>query len=170
MSVVIDGSNGVTTNIGAVYNGLQTGTAVSLSGTSTTFSSIPSWVKRITVSFTNATVSGSAHFLIQIGNGTAETTGYSATSIYGGGSSGTTSSTSGFISVNGANTNVINGLITFVNQSGNIWTCMGMSSTGSTTMIWNNGAKTTSGTVSVLKFTTTSGTDTLGGSINIIYE
>ena len=170
MTAIVDGSLGFTAPVGAVYNGLQTGTQQTLSGTSVSFTGIPSWVKRITVSFTSATVSGSAHFLIQIGNGTAETTGYSATSIYGGGSSGQQSSTSGFISVNGANTNTINGLITFVNQSGNIWTCMGMSSAGSTTMIWNNGAKTTSGTVSVLKFTTTNGTDTLGGSINIIYE
>lgn len=174
---LISGSNTVTipavtgTAVVAGQNSAITAaTQQTLSGTSVSFTGIPSWVKRITVSFTSATVSGSSSFLIQIGNGTAETTGYASTTIYAGSASGNGSSTSGFISQNGANTNVISGFITLVNQSGNIWTCNGSSSTGSTIQIFNVGTKTTSGTVSVLKFTTTNGTDTLGGSINILYE
>ena len=43
MTVTIDGSAGVTTNSGAVYNGLVTGTAVTLTTqTSVDFTSIPS--------------------------------------------------------------------------------------------------------------------------------
>jgi hypothetical protein len=49
MTVTINGSAGVTTNSGAVYNGLQTSTAVTASGTSVEFTGIPSWVKRVTV-------------------------------------------------------------------------------------------------------------------------
>ena len=69
MSVVINGSAGVTTNSGAVYDGLQRGTAVaSTSGTSVDFTSIPSWVKRITVMFNGVSTSGTSNPLVQLGD------------------------------------------------------------------------------------------------------
>jgi len=77
MAVIINGSAGVTTNSGAVYNGLQTGTAVTASGTSIDFTGIPSWVKRITVMFDGVSVSGTSRVMVQLGDsGGVETTGY----------------------------------------------------------------------------------------------
>ena len=145
-------------------------TSQTLSGTSVSFS-IPSWTKRITVMINAATLSGSANNLIQIGNGTAETSGYVSTSVYTGFASGQATSTSGFISVNGSSGNVNYGTFTLENLTGNTWIMTGQAMTTTTnTMIFNSGSKTTSGTVSTLKFTTTSGTDTLSGTINILYE
>ena len=52
MSVIINGSAGVTTNSGAVYDSLQRGTAITLTNqTAPEFTSIPSWVRRITLMF-----------------------------------------------------------------------------------------------------------------------
>jgi hypothetical protein len=173
MSVIIDGSAGVTTNIGAVYNGLQTGTAqATSSGTSITFSSIPSWVKRITVMFSGVSLSGTANFLIQIGNATAETTGYVASTAYAGTSGGGSSSTAGLILINGSSSNVMSGNATITNLTSNTWTeTHNINSSGSTVCVFGSGVKTTSGAVTVVKITTTNGTDTFtAGSVNIIYE
>jgi hypothetical protein len=149
---------------------ITAGTSQTLSGTSVSYT-IPSWVKRITVILNAATVSGSASNLIQIGNGTAETTGYVALSVYTGSNSGQVTSTSGFLSVNGSSGNVIYGTFTLENLTGNTWIMTGQAmTTAGNIIIWNSGSKTTSGTVSTLKFTTSTGTDTLGGTINILYE
>ena len=101
MPVTINGSAGVITNSGAVYDSLQRGTAVaSTSGTSVDFTSIPSWVRRITIMFDGVSLSGTDQILVQLGDsGGLETTGY----ISGGAvtrDANTTnagSSTSGFI-------------------------------------------------------------------------
>jgi len=78
MSVVINGSAGVTTNSGAVYDGIQSATAqASTSGTSIDFTGIPSWVKRITVMFSGVSTNGSSNLLVQIGtSGGVDNTGY----------------------------------------------------------------------------------------------
>ena len=80
MAVTINGSAGVTTNSGAVYDSLQRGTAltaVTNFTTSADFTSIPSWVRRITLIFSDISLSGSDNLLIQIGDsGGLETTGY----------------------------------------------------------------------------------------------
>jgi hypothetical protein len=79
MSTTIDGSASVTINSGAVL-GITSGTAVaSTSGTSIDFTSIPSWVKRITVMLNGVSTSGTSIPLIQLGDsGGIENTGYSA--------------------------------------------------------------------------------------------
>jgi hypothetical protein len=160
-----------TMSVQGVSTNIVSATQQTLSGTSVTFSSIPSWVKRITVMINAATVSGSGNTLIQIGNGTAETTGYTALSVYTGAAVGQATSTAGFISVNGSSGNVMYGAFTLENLTGNTWVMRGQVMTTITnTMIFNNGLKTTSGALSVLTFTTTTGTDTLGGTINILYE
>ena len=64
MTVTIDGSASVTINSGAVL-GLNSATAVaSTSGTSIDFTSIPSYVKRITVMFNGVSTSGTSQTLI----------------------------------------------------------------------------------------------------------
>ena len=82
MSTIIDGSASVTINSGAVL-GITSGTAVaSTSGTSIDFTSIPSWVKRITVMFSGVSLSGTSSIYIQIGSGSAEITGYAGVTYY----------------------------------------------------------------------------------------
>jgi len=176
MSVVINGSAGVTTNSGAVYNGIQAGTAVaSTSGTSIDFTSIPSWVKRITVMFNGVSGNGTSQFQVQIGDaGGFETTGYS------GGTTSTTAAatySAGFqiIAATNAAANVWQSTITLVKIDGNIWCSTSQAcvisgvATGSTQ--WGTGAKSLSDTLTQVRITTVNGTDTFdAGSINILYE
>ncbi len=72
MAVTINGSAGVTTNTGAVYDSIQRATAqASTSGTSIDFTGIPSWVKRITVMFNEVSL---VEFIL--GNGVCGKFGY----------------------------------------------------------------------------------------------
>jgi hypothetical protein len=174
MSVIINGSAGVTTNSGAVYNGLQTGTAVaSTSGTSINFTSIPSWVRRITVMLNGVSLSGTSHILAQIGSsGTPVTTGYVSASALSIGTNQvlSVSSTAGFIAYAGGAANVFIGALTLLNVSGNSW----VETQGGTLASYGasgGGNVTLSGTLDIVRITTVNGTDTFdAGTINIIYE
>jgi hypothetical protein len=98
MAVTIDGSASVTINSGVVL-GITSGTAVaSTSGTSIDFTSIPSWVKRITVMFNGVSTSGTSAKIIQLGDsGGVETSGYIGTgTVVGNGSGTSTAMSSGF--------------------------------------------------------------------------
>jgi hypothetical protein len=79
---------------------IVSGTAVaSTSGTSIDFTSIPSWVKRITVMFKNVSTNGTSYKQIQLGAGSVTTTGYqsSCSLIYGSNLTAIDSITSGFL-------------------------------------------------------------------------
>lgn len=171
MAVTINGSAGVTTNSGAVYNGISAGTAVaSTSGTSIDFTSIPSWVKRITVMFNGVSTNGTSAYLVQIGAGSVTTTGYSGSSSYG-----TTAATysSGFIisSSHSASTSQ-SGIVTLALLGSNTWTqnaIIGLSNASTPTV--GGGVLALSGTLDRVRITTANGTDTFdAGSINILYE
>jgi hypothetical protein len=155
---------------------ITSGTAVATtSGTSVDYTSIPSWVKRITVMLNNVSLSGSANPIIQIGAGSVVTTGYSSVSIYSSGAGGSViSATNGYCINNGSNAaEGQTGIATLclLNSSTGIWV---MSYTGKLTSANNivaSGVLTLSGTLDRIRFTTTNGTDTFDlGSINILYE
>ena len=174
MSTTIDGSASVTINSGAIL-GITSGTAVaSTSGTSIDFTSIPSWVKRITVMFNGVSTSGTATLRIQIGVGsTPDTTSYvSASSIITTVVTSTTS-TSGFDFVGADASYVRNGLLTITNISGNNWVASGLI-TNSTTLALTStcaGTHSTASALGMVRITTSNGTDTFdAGSINILYE
>ena len=99
------------------WNGLTTNTSLDFTG-------IPSWVKRITISVFNISYNGSDHGLIQLGVGSTPTTsGYNSVSnfLYGGNSSGQTSSTSGFIWYDLTSSYDMFGTYVFTKHSGNTW-------------------------------------------------
>jgi hypothetical protein len=118
-------SNGTTWVSSAGAYALTSGTAVSsTSGTSIDFTSIPSWVKRITVMFSGVSLNGSSSYLVQLGDsGGVETTGYTSTSITtdNTGGSASVSSTSGFVYFGGDASYLQNGLLVITNLTGNIW-------------------------------------------------
>ena len=172
MSVVIDGSNGVTTNSGAVYNGLQTGTAqASTSGTSITFTGIPSWVKRITLMCAGIANSGGSNYLLQIGSGSITTSGY----ISGAWTNPNinASSTAGMLLIATGTASATSGNIVLNNVTSNSWVSSGVLS-GTTANGYNNlngGSVSLSGVLDRVRITMVNGTDTFtAGSINIIYE
>lgn len=170
MSVTINGSAGVTTNSGAVYNGIQTGTAVaSTSGTSIDFTNIPSWVKRITVLYSGVSTNGSATYLIQIGTGSTPTTsGYVSTGSF---NAALTSSTTGFVSNVNNPGYVYYGSATIQNITGNTWVCSGAGIISGTASCVTAGSVALAGVLNFVRITTTNGTDAFdAGSINIFYE
>ena len=155
---------------------LIAGTAVaSTSGTSIDFTSIPSWVKRITVMFSGVSTSGTSNFLIQLGSGSVSATGYESAFIVGtpGSANTVTSSTAGFILCSGVASYVLSGAITFTNISSNIWVAQGVFANLTTTtfVTSSSGQKSLSGALDRVRITTVNGTDTFdAGSINILYE
>lgn len=174
MAVVINGSAGVTTNSGAIYNGIQSATPITVSGTSVDFTNVPSWVKRITIMFNGVSLNGNDEIMVQIGTGgTPTTTGYAGRVAFAGISAGTTAFSSGFIVfVDSSAADLLYGQATLCLISGNNWTYTG--SVGMSNIAYNavgGGAVSLSGTLNLVRITTTNGTDTFdAGTINILYE
>jgi hypothetical protein len=175
MSVIINGSAGVTTNSGAVYNGIQGDTVKTATGTSVDFTGIPSWVKRITVMLAGVSSNGSSHYLIQLGDsGGIETTGYLSESTLFAAGINNAASTAGFILWQDAAATIRHGSITFslLDSTTNTWVCQGVTNnSNSVQAIINSGSKALSATLDRIRFTTANGTDTFdAGSINILFE
>jgi len=150
----------------------------STSGTAIDFTSIPSWVKRVTLMLRGVSTSGtSTPWLIQIGDsGGIENTNYLATSSRLLVSTiGVVASTAGFpLAVDNSASNVCHGsmTITLLDLSTNSWVASGVFAnsnyTESNTVA---GSKSLSATLDRVRITTTNGTDTFdAGSINIMYE
>lgn len=156
-----------------VINGslIVSGTAqASTTGTSIDFTSIPSWVKRITVLFNTVSTSGTSPWLLQIGSGSITSSGYVSSSSDNGGVTtfttgfGATKVGSGSLSFSGHCVITALGSNTYI-QSG----CLAASSTQSVSV--SGGAVTLSGALDRLRITTVNGTDVFdAGSINILYE
>lgn len=150
---------------------LIAGTAVaSTSGTSISFTSIPSWVKRITMTVVGMSTNGSSFKQLQMGTGgVATTSGYlgdanqNATGVL---------FTTGIGLASNAAGDVCQGAFTLINHSGNTW--VGTYTGGKSDAItghFSGGSVTLSGPLDMVRLTTVNGTDTFdAGSINIMYE
>jgi hypothetical protein len=174
MSTVIDGSASVTINNGAVL-GITSGTAVaSTSGTSIDFTSIPSWVKRLTVIFNGVGTSGTVGYLIQIGSGSVTSSGYvGGGNRLGSGTGVPATSTAGFLINSAASGGAKNGSIAIklMNTTFGYVADGVMFSSSESNQYLTGGAVTLSGLLDRVRITTTNGTDTFSaGSINIMYE
>ena len=156
---------------------ITSGTAVaSTSGTSITFTGIPSWVKRVTVMFVGVSTNDTSHYQIQIGDsGGIETSGYAGNfSLIGPTVAGATNITSGFGVYNDSAGDVIHGQAVFslFELSTNTWVVSGLFGRSSNNYTSVNAAsKSLSATLDRLRITTITGTATFdAGSINILYE
>ena len=153
---------------------IVSGTAVaSTSGTSINFTSIPSWVKKITVMFNGVSTNGSSNIQIQIGSGSITTTGY--TSQAGGGTQYSAVVTSGFCLTPGnAASYIYSGIITLNLFGSNTWTESGnLAFTTLSSYCWTSAGNSSalSGALDRIRITTGNGTDAFdAGSINILYE
>ena len=173
MTLVLSGTSGVA--LDSIKNSLmflETAKATT-SGTSIDFTGIPSWAKKITVLFNGVSLNGTANYLIQIGSGSVETTGYVSTSIIttNAASSAGTNSTSGFL-VYGANAaNVVTGHMILTLVGSNLWIGSHSGLVNTTTIVGGGGNKTASSTIDRIRLTTSNGTDTFdNGSVNILIE
>ena len=153
---------------------ITSGTAqASTSGTSIDFTGIPSWVKRVTVMFSNVSTNGTSEKLIQLihSSGTVVTSGYrSAAARLNDTGLVEVTSTAGFLLPATNATDDLYGSYVFTNLSGNIWTGVG-STTYTFGLVTSCGGVTIASTLTGIRITTVGGTDTFdAGSINIMYE
>jgi hypothetical protein len=157
---------------------IVSGTAqATTSGTFKDFTSIPSWVKRITVMFNGVSTSGISAFLNQIGSGSVDSASYNSNSFQVYVATGTQvslfTSTSGYIIANNVAANLVNGTMVLTTVGSNIWVASSTTTgtTGTPIGIVSAGSKTLSGALDRVRITTVNGTDTFdAGSINILYE
>jgi len=147
-------------------------TAVSASGTAITFSGIPAWAERITIMLSGISLSGTANLQIQIGSGSALTSGYVGQTWLG--NTNNASYTSGFLlSATSLATYVYYGHATLTNITSNSWVfsaAAGVTTAGAA--VTGGGSNTTlGGALDRVIITTSNGTDTFdAGTVNIIYE
>lgn len=152
------------------------GTAqASTSGTSINFTSIPSWVKRITVMLNGVSGTGTIVPLIQLGTVSGiDNTSYTGAGGYiqNGGSSGVANYTNGFgITSASGSSSVYHGAVVLTSfGSSNTWVASGVIARSDSTVIgYVAGTKALSGTLDRIRITCA--TDTFdAGSINILYE
>lgn len=153
------------------------GTAVNATGTSIDFTGIPSWAKRITVMFNGVSTNSTSGIVVQVGNGTIQTTGYS-------------SSASAFINNAAPSVSVLfsNGFVIYDDNVSDLTTltmeiCLfdgnkyvsvhnGMTNGSTRTASKNgSGSVTLSGPLDRLRITNSNGTSVFdAGQINIMYE
>ena len=139
--------------------------------TSVPFTSIPSWVKRITLMFSGMATTGSnSNIIVQLGTGSTPTY---ATSGYAGGvatsNAITTSFSSSFIINNNYGGGSMNGQMIINNLGSNTWvesSVLGISGPVRT----GAGSVSLSDVLTALRLTTVSGDTFSAGSVNILYE
>jgi len=151
----------------------------STSGTAITFTSIPAWVKRITIQFVGVSLSGDSDPMVQIGDsGGLETSGYLGCASAVGNAVSTAadnSITSGFLlTPAGAAAAVWHGHVTLtLEDAANFtWVCSGVigrSDAASTS--FSAGSKSLSAALDRVSVTTVGGSNTFdAGAINILYD
>lgn len=163
----------VTLPTGTIYP-LVSGTAVaSTSGTSISYTGIPSWVKRITVMYTSLSTNGSSTIQVQLGtSGGLTTSGYLGCSAFSGGSTGGANLTTGLPIAGTGSGDVRHGHIIITNVTGNIWVSSHVNGQSNNNYAqFGGGSITLSGTLTQFAINMANGTDTFdSGSINILYE
>jgi hypothetical protein len=156
----------------SAVNTLATSVA-STSGTSIDFTSLPSWIKRITVMFQGVSTNSTSNHLIQLGAGSVTSSGYTSLGLrlVNAASPSSASSTAGFILGDIASASAaIVGHMVITNISGNIWVASGYGSYGAGGFI-NGGSISLGGTLDRVRITTINGTDVFdAGSVNLLLE
>ena len=145
----------------------------STSGTSIDFTGIPSWAKRITVLFSEVSLSGTSSVLVRMGtSGGIVSSNYLAT---GGASSVSGSaaitSTGGFPIYISDAAGVLSGSIVISNITGTNWIATHAGKISTAVFVTGGGSCSLGGAITQVRITTVNGTDTFdNGTINISYE
>lgn len=151
----------------------MTANVISGNPTSLPYTGIPSWARRITITFSGVSLSATANIIVQIGDsGGIETTGYISTSavVVNAAATAATSETQGFVIRMTAAGALFSGHMVITNPNGNLWVSSHSGKTSTTNAAFGGGDKTLSDTLTQLTITSTS-TDTFdAGTINVMYE
>jgi hypothetical protein len=146
------------------------GTTVDISTT------IPSWAKKIIISFNEVSGSGTSEMLVQIGDsGGFEVADYiSSGSRFANASSiQVVSSTAGFLLNDDDASFTVTGhmILTLVNTSSNTWVSSHSAKCSTVQSLQGGGVKSLSGTLDRVRLTYANGTDTFdAGSVSLMYE
>lgn len=144
------------------------------SGSTVTFTSIPSWVRRITIMFKGISTNGTAfpQMVIQIGSGSLVTTGYTSVCTTTGAGTDISSFTNGFAIRGDQNSSALvtgTKTLTLYDASSNTWIESGVAAqTVSPYIFSSSGFLTLSGVLDRVALVTTDTFD--AGAINILYE
>jgi hypothetical protein len=165
-------------NVTGTLAPLVSGTTITLTNqTAPDFTSIPSWVKRITLMFSGVSTNSTGAPLIQLGDsGGYETTGYlgSASASSGAATSNTLYTTGfGLFSPTTSAANVFSGsvTITLLDAATNLWACAGVvgySNAAATTQV--GGSKALSATLDRIRLFIDGTQQFDAGTFNILYE
>jgi hypothetical protein len=171
MPLVLNGTTGVQDNSGAFV----AGTAVaSTSGTSIDFTSIPSWVKRVTVMFQGVSTNGTSQVMVQLGTSSGVTSsGYLGTASYFG--SNASNFSSGFLLGDTSSAQAVyvrHGTMVINLLGSNNWCETGIIGVSHSAFnLFSAGSVSLAATLDRVRITTVNGTDTFdAGTINILYE
>ncbi|HET8685964.1 MAG TPA: hypothetical protein VFM18_04790 [Methanosarcina sp.] len=176
------GLTGIPANIAAVGGTdsickIKQATAqASTSGTSINFSSIPSWVKEISIGIVGVSTSGSNQLIVQIGTGgTPTTTGYLSCGAYAGTTNTVVSNTvtTGFSTEGPSGAAVTrHGIITLLNLGSNVWAMSSTQARSDSAYVHvGAGSITLGGVLDYIRITSVGSTDTFdAGTINIVYK
>jgi hypothetical protein len=166
-------------------SGITVGTSqATTSGTSFTFTGVPTTAKQITINFNQTILASADSYLIQVGtSGGITTSGYYGSAVkYGTGVAGVFGATwgtnTGMVFTYGSTytTYPQAGTITLNYMGSNVWAIHGILTTtdpaGTTTQaLFAAGVVTTSAALDRIKITTSSGSTAFnGGSVNIAYQ
>jgi len=176
----VAGSNTLSLLAATATNSVNTlGTAVaSTSGTSIDFTSLPSWVKRITIMLSGVSQSTTDDITLLLGTGATPTyasSGYNGLSISQAGGSTTNLSTSFKITcLGGPTAALIYGITTLNLITGNTWVCNSSNGNGTATGVnqasYCYGSNALGATLTAIRIALTGAGTFDAGSINILYE
>jgi hypothetical protein len=176
MAVTISGST-PTFSAATGYAGgvITSGTlAATTSGTAFDFTSIPSWVKRITVMMYEVSTNGGSNLLVQLGtSGGIVSSGYLSTNAWFNNTTlGNGTDTTGmFASVTPSSSGLMSGIFTLTTLGSNIWVSTSITKQSTNQSCVCASSITLGGTLTQLRFTSIGGTNTFdNGSVNIFYE
>jgi hypothetical protein len=166
------------TNKTILGGAISSGTTITLTTQATVdFTSLPSWVKRVTLMFNGVSLSGTDQPLVQFGYGGTPT--YVASGYAGGSqglsttpSSGVTQTGTGFNIQSAQAANALVGIYTFVlfDYATNTWVGTYSSYNNTTNSSFSFGSIALSGALTAVRLTRT-GTNTFdAGKVNILYE
>jgi hypothetical protein len=145
------------------------------SGTSIDFTSIPSWVKRITGVFSAISSNGTSSFQFQLGTTSGVTaTGYDASLNSVASTATGVAFSTGFGLVNSpgaAGTYSGQIILTLLDATSNFWGATSTLTSGSTTLQVGGGGVSLASTLTRVRLTTVGGTNTFdAGKMNILFE
>lgn len=161
---------------GSYADRVVAGTSQTATGTAIDFTSIPSWVKTITISFAGVSTNGTSNMLFQLGDsGGVENSGYLGTGAsQSGGGSTYTNFTAGFGVPDIVAAGVYHGsvVLTLISAAAFTWAASGQLGTSNAGGIYTiTGSKSLSATLDRVRITMANGTDTFdAGVINILYQ